>query len=159
MDLNTETLTLIVYGLAVAVIVLIVVVIHLFRKLRAFLIGNKSNNLEDTLAYTRNAIKDHEEFEKEMRDYLTSVEARLRNSVQHVETLRFNPFKGTGSGGNQSFATAFVNEHGNGVVLSGLYSRERMSVFSKPIQKFASEHELSVEEQEVLARAKGGKKA
>lgn len=159
MNLDTETLTLIVYVLVALIIALSISLFFLFRKLNAFLIGNKSTNLEDTLAYTRTAIKDHEEFEKEMRDYLTSVESRLRNSIQHVETLRFNPFKGTGSGGNQSFTTAFVNEHGNGVVISGLYSRERMSVFSKPIHKFVSEHELSTEEREVIERARPRKNA
>ncbi|NIT70429.1 DUF4446 family protein, partial [candidate division KSB1 bacterium] len=58
-----------------------------------------------------------------------------------VGTVRFNPFKGTGGG--QSFAAAFLSEHGNGVVISTLYSRERVSVFAKPIQSFASEYELT----------------
>jgi hypothetical protein len=68
--------------------------------------------------------------------------------------VRFNPFKGTGSGGNQSFATTFLNEENNGVVISSLYSREHTSVFSKPIKNGVSEYELSDEEKESFAEAK-----
>ena len=71
-----------------------------------------------------------------------------------VETVRFNPFKGDGSGGNQSFSTAFVNEEGDGVVISSLYSRERVSVFAKPVKKMSSEYEMTAEEKESLQKAK-----
>ena len=71
-----------------------------------------------------------------------------------MHTVRFNPFKGTGAGGNQSFATALLNENGDGVVLSSLYSRERVSVYAKPVQKFSSEYELSGEEKQAIKSAK-----
>jgi hypothetical protein len=67
-----------------------------------------------------------------MEEYLTTVEKRLKKSIQGVETVRFNPFKGTGAGGNQSFSTAFVNEKGDGVVLTSMYARDRISMFAKP---------------------------
>jgi len=70
-----------------------------------------------------------------------------------VETIRFNPFKGNGSGGNQSFSTAFVNEEGDGVVISSLYSREHISVFAKPIKKMSSEYEMTKEEKDSLEKA------
>jgi hypothetical protein len=46
-----------------------------------------------------------------------------------------------------------LNEEGDGVVLSSLYSRERMSVFAKPIKNKKSEYELTVEEKAVLDQA------
>ena len=46
-----------------------------------------------------------------------------------------------------------LNEEGDGVVLSSLYSRERMSIFAKPIKNNKSEYELSAEEKEVLKKA------
>ena len=78
----------------------------------------------------------------------------MKKSVQAVSTIRFNPFKGNGSGGNQSFATAFLNEDTDGVVISSIYSREHTSVFSKPINKGVSEYELSGEEKEAIENAK-----
>jgi hypothetical protein len=57
-------------------------------------------------------------------------------------------------GGNQSFATAFLNEDGDGVVISSLYSREHTSVFAKPVKKHSSEHEMSNEEKEAMEEAR-----
>jgi hypothetical protein len=68
--------------------------------------------------------------------------------------VRFNPFKGTGSGGNQSFSAAFVNERGDGLVLTSMYARDRISMFAKPLKAFASEFELSEEEKESIEKSK-----
>ena len=46
-----------------------------------------------------------------------------------------------------------LNEEGDGVVFSSLYSRERMSVFAKPIKNNKSEYELTSEEKEALKKA------
>lgn len=75
---------------------------------------------------------------------------KIARSAQSVETIRFNPFKGTGSGGNQSFATAILNENGDGVILSSLYSSDRVSIFAKPVAKLTSTHELTEEEAHAL---------
>jgi hypothetical protein len=93
-------------------------------------------------------------FQKDSIEYFKNVEARLNRSIQAVETIRFNPFKGTGEGGNQSFSTAFVNKNGSGVVISSLYSRDRVSIFSKPLEKFESQFELTEEEKDVVVSAK-----
>jgi hypothetical protein len=57
-------------------------------------------------------------------------------------------------GGNQSFSTSFVNENGDGVVISSMYSRDRISIFAKPINKFKSQFETTEEEKQVIERAK-----
>jgi hypothetical protein len=100
------------------------------------------------------SIKELENFRTDLEKYLTTVEKRLKKSVQGIHTVRFNPFKGTGGGGNQSFATAFLNEDSNGVVISSLYSREHVSVYSKPVKNGSSEFELSLEEKEAIADAR-----
>jgi hypothetical protein len=65
--------------------------------------------------------------------------------------MRFNPFIDAGS--NQSFAIALINDEGNGIVMSSLYARDRMSIFAKPIVNGKSEFELSSEEKDVLNKA------
>ncbi|MFA6553887.1 MAG: DUF4446 family protein [Candidatus Paceibacterota bacterium] len=144
--------------LAILNIILLGVVIWMYTKIKRFLIGSESHNIADSLTHTATSLKDLEKFQDEMESYLADVENRLKKSVRSVHTVRFNPFKGIGEGGKQSFATAFVNEEGDGVVLSSLYSRDRVSVFSKPIKTFSSEHELSDEEMEALEKAKLGLK-
>ncbi len=82
---------------------------------------------------------------------LDLLSARISKQGHGVKIMRFNPFKDVG--GNQSFAVAIINEGGDGVVFSSLYSRERMSVFAKPITKGISDIELTIEEKAVVEQA------
>ncbi len=140
--------------LAVVTIILLVLLILIHRKLKRFLIGIDAKHIGDSLVNVSGDVRELQEFRIELEKYLTEVERRLKKSIQSVHTVRFNPFKGTGGGGNQSFATAFISEEGDGVVVSSLYSRDHVSVFSKPVKKHSSEYELSDEEREVLKEAK-----
>ena len=142
--------------LAVATLVLLGLVVWMWRKMRRFIVDVDAHNVSESLNVVATGLKDLESFRTEMESYLATVEKRLKKSVQSVHTVRFNPFKGTGGGGNQSFATAFLTEDGDGVVISSLYSREHVSIFGKPLNKGASEHELSDEEREAVEEAKKG---
>ncbi len=148
--ISTNPLLIGFYVLCIVTIVLLVLVIMLYIKLRKFLVGMDSKHIGDSLTFVSSNLKDLQQFRKELEVYLTDVEKRLKKSVQTVNTVRFNPFKGTGGGGNQSFATAFLNEEKDGVVISSLYSREHVSIFSKPIKNSKSEYELSEEENEAI---------
>lgn len=148
--MNIETGFIIVGVIGILAIFNTVWLIIVARKINRLLIGTNAENLEEAGALVRKEIDDLKKFRKESEVYFENVENRLQRSIQSVETIRFNPFKGTGDGGNQSFSTAFIDERGNGAVLSSLYSRERVSVFGKPVQKFTSEFELTEEEKEVI---------
>lgn len=92
------------------------------------------------------------DFENEqMIKYLETVERRLKKSVRGVGIVRFNPFENAGS--NQSFCIAFLNEEGDGVVISSLYSREKVNIYAKPIKNSSSEYPLSEEEKEAIKSA------
>lgn len=141
-------------ALALLVLVLVVDVFCLRRKIRKLLRGGKNENIGDILKSLDKDFHDLGDFRSEMQKYLINLEKRVKRSTQVVETVRFNAFSGDGVGGYQSFATALMNEEGDGAVISSLYSRERVSVFAKPIVKFVSEIELSDEEKQVVAKAK-----
>jgi hypothetical protein len=151
---NPNNLLTAVIVLAAIVIILIILVIWMYMKMKKFIVGVDSNNISDSLSHVTTNLDELQKFRGEMENYLASVEKRLKKSVQSVHTVRFNPFHGTGEGGNQSFATALISEDGDGVVISSLYSRDRVSVFSKPVKDFSSEHEMSDEEKEALTTAK-----
>ncbi len=144
---------IIIVGLSIIVLALASFIIKLNNRLGKILKGKDCVSIEDTIVTLTKQIKTLEEFQIDSEKYLTSVERRLRNSVQSVETIRFNPFKGSGTGGNQSFATAFLNENGDGLVISSLYSSDRMSIFAKPVEHLESEFDLTDEEKKVLVRA------
>ena len=101
--------------------------------------------LEEDISKLKSA---KEKTEKE----IIEINKKLKKSIRGLETIRFNPFPDQGS--NQSFAVGMVNEDGDGVVFSSLYSRERMSIFAKPIKGGKSEYELTIEEKKVLEKAK-----
>jgi hypothetical protein len=141
-------------AMALVIIILFSWIIWLQNKLGKLLVG-KSKNLDESVSILTKEITDLKKFKMEAEDTFSNHDARLKKTISGVETIRFNPFKGDGSGGNQSFATAFVNAEKNGVVISSMYSRDHVSVFSKPIKNLVSEQgELTNEEREALNRAK-----
>lgn len=143
--------------IGVLAFLLLLVVTDLFflrMKIKKLLRGEKNENIGESISSINTDIKSLEEFRSEMEKYLLGIEKRMRRSCQATETIRFNAFRGDGIGGNQSFATAFLNEDGDGSILSSLYSRDRVSIFAKPIVKFDSEIELSEEERRAVALAK-----
>ena len=137
---------------ALIIIILFIWVIWLQNKLGKLLIG-KSKNLDDSLETLAKEITDLKNFRTQAEETFKTNDARLKKTVSGVETIRFNPFKGDGSGGNQSFATAFITEEKNGVIISSMYSRDHISIFSKPIKNLISEYELTAEEKEVMNKA------
>lgn len=139
--------TLVAIGLAVWIFIL-------GRRLKKLLAGKNAQSLEQLIGALGEDICALEKFQKETTTYLDSADKRIARSVQGVETIRFNAFRGTGEGGNQSFAIAFLSENGDGTVISSLYSRDHVNVFAKPIKSFASEYEMTPEERDAVARAK-----
>jgi hypothetical protein len=122
---------------------------HRFKK---FFAGTKARNLEEVMLHLGEQMKKLRESQEKIDKHLVTIDDRLNKSIRSVETIRFNPFLDAGS--NQSFAISFLNDEGNGVIMSSLYARDRMSIFAKPIIKGNSEFELSSEEKEVLEKSK-----
>ncbi len=142
-----------VYALLALAIILIGWIVRLEIKIKRLLVGKDAKSLEDSIVATKSNLDQLNNFQKQVISHFSNIEKRLNRSVQAVETMRFNPFKGTGDGGNQSFSTALLNQNGDGVILSSLYSRDRISIFSKPVEKFQSNFELTEEETEVLTNS------
>jgi hypothetical protein len=121
------------------------------KRLKRFFLGKKAKDLEETIALLETEINKLNKSKEEIEKNIISINSKLRKSVRGLETIRFNPFPDQGS--NQSFAIGMLNEEGNGLVISSLYSRERMSIFAKPIKNGKSEYELTAEEKEALQKA------
>lgn len=135
-------------------IILLCLYIYEHRRVSRLLRGSKAMTIEDSLVEIAKELDSLTEYKENSEEYLKRVERRLRKSTQSIQTRRFNPFKGTGTGGNQSFAAAFLNEDGEGLIISSLYASDRMSVFAKPVHKFVSTFELTDEENAALEKAK-----
>lgn len=125
------------------------------NRLKRFFVGKKAKNLEEVIFTLKEEIEKLQIEKEKVGKELISLNAKLKKSIRGLEVIRFNPF--TDQGSNQSFAISMLNEDNDGVVLSSLYSRERMSIFAKPIKAGKSEYELTKEEREVLQKSEVNK--
>lgn len=140
-------------GALVLAIIALFLLLALRRRLARLALG-RTGSFEESLAILSRDTKELQQFRTELEKYLKTAESRLRGAVQGVGTVRFNPFHGEGSGGNQSFALAILDEHHSGVVLSTLYARDRVGVYAKPVEAGRSTYELTAEESKALEEAK-----
>lgn len=135
----------------VAILIGAIWVIKTEKRLKRFFIGKKAKDLEDTIITLENDITKLKQSKEKAEKEISVINQKLKKSIRGLETIRFNPFPDQGS--NQSFAIGMLNEEEDGVVLSSLYSRERMSIFAKPIKNGKSEYELTEEEKEAIKKA------
>ncbi len=136
---------------AAIVVVLLIMIFRLEWRLNKIMRGRGARDLEEVITNLNRETDRIREKVIEIIGALQDLDARLRKSIRRVETVRFNPFRN--EGGNQSFATAFLDDTGDGVVISSLYSRDKVSTYAKPVKKLRSEYELTREEREAITKA------
>lgn len=141
-----------VAALAVITLILLVFCVMLSLRIGRLTRGGDGLSLEGTIKALGQRTSALEAYARKNQVTVTDMERRLVRAVQGVALERFDPFQQ--QGGQQSFAVALLNETGDGVVISGIHSRDQVRVYAKPIQKFASERELSEEEERAVSRAK-----
>ena len=145
------TTSILIYILAFVIIILLVWIITLESRLKKFFAGTKAQDLEEVMTVIAKQMGELKKTQIEINGHLVNVDDRLNKSIRSIKIKRFNPFLDAGS--NQSFAIALLNDEGDGVVMSSLYARDRMSIFAKPINSGKPLFELSSEEEEVLKEA------
>ena len=82
---------------------------------------------------------------------LDRIEEALKGCVNKVAIMRYKAFEDVGS--DLSFSIALLDSHNDGIVLTGIYSRQDSTTYAKPIDKGISRYELSEEELHVLNEA------
>ena len=143
-------MSIVIGGLLFVALVLIGWIIALERRIKRLTAGKQVASLEEIIGDLGEDVERIMLAWQKADERFTKIDERLKKQISHVKTVRFNPFADQGS--NQSFATAIVNDHGDGVVISSLYARDKMSVYSKPVKSHKSEYDLTEEEIEALNR-------
>lgn len=145
-------------GLAIAVVVILAWLVaaqvrtnRMIGQYRELVTGTSGGNLEQVLNEHITQVRDTATQVEKLDQLAKRMEKTLRHSLQSLGIVRFNPFSDVG--GDQSFAIALVDGHGNGVVISSLYGRHDLKVYAKPLKKWESEYTLTDEEKEAIARA------
>lgn len=151
--MNDQT---IIYSLAFVLVLLVLWIAYLEHRLGKIFRGKRAVDLEEVLVDMGRSIDELSTKHSHLKNFVDNIDARLKTAIQKVHTLRFNPFRD--HGGNQSFATSLLDENGDGVVISSLYSRDKVSVYAKPVTNGQSEFELSDEERESITKARASQK-
>jgi hypothetical protein len=147
-----STTIIIILGLSLVILSLVIHAFILEKRLKKLLQGKNGKDLESVIIDMQNRINTNMENGSKNSADINTLNQKMRKRIRNIQTMRFKPFEDAGS--TQSFAIAIVDDEENGVVLSSLYTRERMSVFAKPITSGKSEYELTSEEKTVLESAK-----
>lgn len=145
-------LYIIILVLGIITFSLIIYTYMLSQRLKSLFRGQNGKSLENIIHDTNKKLDQLNTLTSENSKGIIHLSNKLRSRVRNISTIRFKPFEDAGS--NQSFAIAIVDDESNGVILSSLYTRERMSVFAKPVKNGKSEFELTNEEKSVLESAK-----
>lgn len=151
---NFEILPLVLSGiLLIWVIILTALYVKAVRHYQKLTAGVTKENLMKVLEEHFARIEGLEESARMIKGDIEGIKKEGLTHFQRVGLIRFNPFDEVG--GNQSFAVAFLNDHGDGVVISSLHSRETTRIYGKPVKSFA-EHgfEFSAEEKQAIEAAR-----
>jgi hypothetical protein len=140
-------------GFGALIIMLAVWVLLLEMRLRRTTRGSDGKSIEKHIASAVDDYKKFGSFKQTVEDTLGSIDSRLGGSIRGFAVVRFNPFSGN-EGNKQSFAIALLSEVGDGLIISTLHARERVSIFTKEIRKFEAQQELIDEERQALEKAR-----
>ncbi len=89
---------------------------------------------------------------KSLEENLSREISENKKHIQKIGFQRYNPF--TDTGGDQSFSAAFLDDNGDGIMISSLHSRENTRLYAKQVEKGkVLGQALSKEEQHVINEA------
>lgn len=138
-----------VLGLWLAGVTLVLFIISRFFN-KTFKGGEKvdlKSLLESILEKEEKNAKDISKIIKEQ----TNEQEKALSHIQKIGLVRFNPFGDTG--GDQSFSLALLDANQDGLLITGLHTRERTRIYVKDIKSGRSTLRLSKEEQRALEEA------
>jgi hypothetical protein len=93
-------------------------------------------------------------FESKTEDRLAGLETVVKRDLHRMGFIRYNSFEDVGS--DLSFTLALLNDEGDGVVVTSIYSREETRTYGKAVKKYVPQQGASKEEQSAIAMARSG---
>lgn len=121
------------------------------KRYNQMMAGTGIEDLEGLLIDLKNQQTLLEENQNDHNLQLERINLLLPKQKAKIGIKRYNAF---GERGNElSFSAAFVDDQKNGIIITGLYSRDGSYVYAKPLEHGQSSYALSSEEEEAIALA------
>ncbi len=133
-------------------VALFIVVRNLRQTLRSFMAGKDGASLESTLAWLTHKAAATDETLEAHKEGLEHIDARVKRSIRGYSLVRYDAYES--AGGEQSFASGLLDEHGDGYILSVITHRNHVGVYAKKINRGIPEVSLTTEETTALSEAK-----
>lgn len=151
-----DSLIFISIGLSGLCIILIIIdhfrLASLSKKYKLLIKGLGGKNVEDLMiSYSDEIYKVKNDIEDNLKNRISDLEKQMPTCLRHFGLVSYNAFENVSN--NMSFSIAALNDKNDGIVLTGIYTRENSYVYSKEIVKGQPNKELSREEKEALNKA------
>lgn len=157
MELDATTLgALLIVAIVTALAAVVVAVIALLgqRRVRASYRVFSQGSRDDVLTMLQRHIEEVRALRTDvgsLRDHSYGVRDLLAGCISRVHTVRYDAFDDMG--GHLSFSSAFLDEHGDGMVITAISGRADTRVYAKAIASGESNHNLSEEENRAIRQA------
>ena len=157
-DLTLDQMTValaIVAGVAVvALISALLLAFRLGRIRRQLVVARGDNQETDIIGALGAARKQLDGLDRRIDAVVVALEeqAELRRlALQRFGLVRYDAFEEMG--GQLSFSAAFLDDRGDGVVITSINGRTETRTYAKPLRNLDSEHNLSDEERQAISMA------
>lgn len=121
------------------------------RRLQALTRGIDGRNLEEVFAAHLETVARVDRRMDAVEQAVAVLQAQIPHCLQKISLLRYDAFDDVG--GEQSFTVALLDQRGDGILLTSVYSRMDVRVYAKSIRNGRASHTLSAEEERVLRGA------
>jgi hypothetical protein len=149
---------IVVQGLAILQLITIVLVMIIWfalantkKRVKGMLKGNSMASLEDVIIKNQEQIHALQQQVKSQEHENRRIHELISGLKGKMGVLRYNAFATEGS--DLSFSVALVDDSKNGVVITGIHSRDHTYIYAKPVENGSSSYTLTPEEKEAIEKA------
>jgi hypothetical protein len=161
--LTLHQLTLAVAIVAAVALICFLTVLFLALRLRKvrrqYAVMRGDGTERDIFGIVGRALKQLDGFNRRLDGIVQAQEGQAavgRLALQNFGIVRYDAFEDMG--GRMSFSAAFLDDHGDGMVLTSINGRTETRTYAKPVKELGSEYNLSGEEQAAIQDAAAGRK-
>lgn len=154
-NIINENMNYIIIALLVMILLLFIIVISLMvttrklkKKYKRLTRGVNNKNLEELIISKFNEVDKASAKADKAINQCKIIKDEIKGCVNKVSVIRYKAFSDIGS--DLSFSIAILDSYNDGVIITGIYSRQDSITYAKPVDKGISRYELSEEETYVL---------
>lgn len=138
--------------LAMLVLLLLVLILWIkFAKVNKRykkIMNGSQGNLEEVLMQIQESFQQTGAASEDHTAAIRQLQEQVKGIKGRVGVIRYNAFAQHSS--DLSFSLAILNEYKDGLVLTGIHSRDETFLYAKPIEQGRSKYSLSPEEEQVI---------